>query len=308
MESLRDIRTRIKSVNSTQQVTRAMKMVAAAKLRKAQEGIFATRPYAFKLREIINQVKGRVSSSTHPLFEVREEIQHAVLVVVTGDRGLAGAFNTNVIKKAEEAISGQYAQQYEEGCLSLVCLGRKGHDHFAKEDIPMIGDYRGLFQRLTFNHALEIVDFLIDGYLEHKWDEVSVVYNEFRNTIAQNRIVEPFLPLPEEEFVTPVMEKSDVYQREQEHTFEIDYLFEPNAREILHELLPRYLNFQMWRILLESNAAEQGARMVAMDNATTNAGELLRELRLNYNRARQAAITTEIVEISSGAEALASQE
>ena len=157
-------------------------------------------------------------------------------------------------------------------------------------------------------HPEEIVDLLMDGYLEHKWDRVSVVYNEFRNTIAQNRIIEPFLPLPEEEFVTPVMEKSDAYQEEQEHGFEIDYLFEPDATSILHELLPRYQNFQMWRILLESNAAEQGARMVAMDNATTNAGELLRELRLNYNRARQAAITKEIVEISSGAEALASQE
>lgn len=308
MQSLRDIRNRIQSVKSTQQVTRAMKMVAAAKLRKAQEGIFATRPYAFKLREIINQVKGRVSESTHPLFGMREKTGRAVMVVVTGDRGLAGAFNTNVIKKAESAIAERYADYVADDRLSLMCIGKKGHEHFAKTDLPMIGDYRNVFQKLTFNHALEIVDLLVDGYLEKKWDEVTVVYNEFRNTIAQNRIVEPFLPLPEEEFVTPVMEKSDTYRAELEHAFEIDYLFEPDAKSILHELLPRYLNFQMWRILLESNAAEQGARMVAMDNATTNAGELLDDLRLTYNRARQAAITTEIVEISSGAEALASQE
>lgn len=305
MESLRDIRNRIQSVKSTQQVTRAMKMVAAAKLRRAQEAIFTSRPYAFKLREIINRVKTRVSRSAHPLFERRDEIQRVLLVVVTADRGLAGAFNTNIIKEAELTIQEEYADQFAQGRVELLCVGRKGHEYFSRRGYRLVGDYRNFFHHLTYSDALRLVKVIVDGYLGRRWDEVKVVYNEFRNTIAQNRIREPFLPLPMGEFVTPVMERDEAYQIEDEHAYEVEYIFEPDAVSILEELLPRYLNFQMWRILLESNAAEQGARMVAMDNATTNAGDLLHALRLNYNRARQASITTEILEIASGAEALA---
>lgn len=304
MASLRDIRNRIASVNNTQQVTRAMKMVSAAKLRKAQEGIFMTRPYAYKQREIINHLKGHVDPTAHPLFQPREVFDEALLVIVTADRGLAGAFNANIIKLAEKVIEERYAALRDNGKLHLVCVGRKAHEHFERRGYHLIGDYRGVFSNLQFETADEIVDLLTEGYLEDRWDSVEIVYNEFKNTISQNRIAQPFLPIPTEEFTTPVMESSEDYYVEVVEGKEIDYIFEPDALTLLNELVPRYLNFEFWRILLESNAAEQGARMVAMDNATTNAGELLKELKLTYNQARQAAITTEILEIVSGAEAL----
>lgn len=307
MASLRDIRTRIASVKNTQQVTRAMKMVAAAKLRRAQERIFATRPYSFKLREIINEIKGKVDPSLHDLFSRREEISRVLVVVVTADRGLAGAFNTNVIKEAENAISKRFSDFRDSGTLDLICLGRKGHEYFRKRDYKLVGDYRGIFNDLNLGRVVDVTDVVINGFRSGRWDSVWIVYNEFRNTISQNRIVEPFLPLPLEEFLTPVMESSEDYAGSSASSGAVDFIFEPSAEKILEQLLPQYLRFQMWRILLESNASEQGARMVAMDNATTNAGELLRGLRLSYNQARQAAITKEILEIASGAEALASQ-
>ncbi len=304
MASLRDIRTRIASVKNTQQVTRAMKMVAASKLRRAQEAIFSSRPYAYKIREMIEQLRGEVDPAESGIPPAREIIDRALIVVVTADRGLAGAFNTNVIKTAEQLITTEFATLKETGNLDLVCVGRKGHEYFGKSGYSLVGDYRGLFNNLTFDGASEIVEVLIDGYVSRKWDKVVVVYNEFRNTIAQNRIVEPFLPVPEF-FQTPVMEKSEDYRSPDSEVKDLDYIFEPGVAKMAWPLLMRYLDFQMWRILLESNASEQGARMVAMDNATTNAGELLTELHLHYNQARQAAITKEILEISSGAEALA---
>ena len=303
MASLRDIRTRIASVTSTQQVTRAMKMVAAAKLRRAQESILSSRPYAYKIREMIEQLRGRVDLDETGIPPAREEIRHALVVVVTGDRGLAGAFNTNVIKAAEQHVAEDYSGTIGNGNVEMMCIGRKGHDHFRKAGFKLVGDYRGFFNDLRFEAATDITQILIDGYVAERWDRIVIVYNEFRNTIAQNRIVEPFLPLPEF-FQTPVMESSEDYSRHDDEASGTEYIFEPSAREMAWPLLMKYLDFQMWRILLESNASEQGARMVAMENATTNAGELLKELRLQYNQARQAAITTEILEISSGAEAL----
>ncbi|CAM3201425.1 ATP synthase F1 subunit gamma [Rhodothermus bifroesti] len=305
MASLRDIRNRINSVKSTQQVTRAMKMVAAAKLRRAQERIFQTRPYAFELAEVISHLQGHIDPGLHPLFQARQERQAALLVVVTADRGLAGAFNANIIKLAEQTIAQVYETLARKGQLYLYCIGRKGYDYFRRRNYPIAGHQQGIFDRLTFNMARQIADTLASGYLEGQWDEVRIVYNEFRNTIAQNRIVEPFLPIPTERFLTPIMER-DLGQRPHLRPgYQVDYLFEPNPQAILEALVPHYLSYQIWRILLESYAAEQGARMVAMDNATTNAEELLRQLRLKYNRARQDAITKEILEITSGAEALA---
>ncbi|ARA94335.1 MAG: ATP synthase F1 subunit gamma [Bacteroidetes bacterium] len=304
MASLRDIRNRITSVRNTQQVTRAMKMVAAAKLRKAQERIFRTRPYAFKIGEIISHLKGQVDPATHPLFMPRPEATGVLLIIVTADRGLAGAFNTNIIKLAETAIQEQYAGAHERGDLYLICVGRKGHDHFRKRGYQLVGDFRGVFNDLSFDTVQAVMKLAIDGYLEDRWGEVAVVYNEFRNTIAQNRIVEPLLPIRAEQFLTPVMRQEIEHQAEVKPGQEVDYIFEPDAATILEALVPRYLNYQLWRVLLESNAAEQGARMVAMDNATSNAEELLRTLKLQYNRARQDAITTELIEIVSGANAL----
>lgn len=304
MASLRDIRNRISSVKSTQQVTRAMKMVAAAKLRRAQERIFRTRPYAYKISEIISHLRHFVDPASHPLFGERESINAALLVVVTADRGLAGAFNGNIIKVAEQTIRDRYARLHADGNLYLVCIGRKAHEHFQKRGYQLVGDYRNLMDKLDSAMAAGIVDLVVRGYQEGRWDEVNIVYNEFKNTISQNRIVEPFLPIPSEQFITPVMEKEVGHHAETKDGVAVDYIFEPRASTILDVLVPRYLNFQLFRALLESNAAEQGARMVAMDNATSNADELMRDLKLKYNRARQDAITKELIEITSGADAL----
>ncbi|GIV60830.1 MAG: hypothetical protein KatS3mg043_1919 [Rhodothermaceae bacterium] len=212
MASLRDIRNRIASVQNTQQVTRAMKMVAAAKLRRAQERIFRTRPYAYKLGEIISHLKSQIDPTSHTLFLPREETNGALVVVVTADRGLAGAFNANIIKLAEQTIEERYAELQAQGNLYLICVGRKGHDHFAKRGYQLVGNFRGVFDNLTFHTAQEVVRLILEGYLADRWDEVLVVYNEFKNTISQNRIVEPFLPLRGEQFLTPVMEQAIEHQ------------------------------------------------------------------------------------------------
>jgi F-type H+-transporting ATPase subunit gamma len=304
LASLRDIRGRIASVKNTQQITRAMKMVAAAKLRRAQERIFQTRPYAFKIREMVSHLREHVDPTSHDLF-VERSVERALLVVMTSDRGLAGAFNANIIKRAEAEIDRRLARHRAEGTLLIMAVGRKGHDYFKKRGYQLVGDYRGVFNRLSSQDAVDITDRLVDGFRAGEWDEVVVVYNEFKNTITQNRVAEPLLPIPEEAFATPVMEAEEtLLLGASARRAEVEYIFEPSAEAILDRLIPQYLLFQITRILLESNAAEQGARMVAMDNATTNAGELLEQLTLQYNRARQAAITTEIIEIASGAEAL----
>ena len=311
MASLSDIRTRIGSIQNTKQVTRAMKMVAAAKLRRAQERIFETRPYAFKLREIIDHLHTQLDPSAHRLFDRREDLVGALVIVVTADRGLAGAFNSNVIKLAEQTIEEHYAAQRKRGTLHLICIGRKAHQHFAKRGYQLEGNFQGVFDDLSFDTAQEVTQLAVDGFMDETWDEVHLVYNEFKNTISQNRISEPLLPIPEGLFLTPVMEMEvgDRTNGEGEgyganEGYGVDYIFEPSAEKILERLVPRFLNYQVWRALLESNAAEQGARMIAMDNATSNAEELLEDLQLKYNRARQDAITTEIIEITSGAEAL----
>lgn len=304
MASLRDIRSRIGSVQNTQQITRAMKMVAAAKLRRAQERIFTTRPYAFKIREMIGHLRQQLEPTDHPLFQAREEVNGALVIVVTSDRGLAGAFNTNLLKVAEATIAERYQAQRDAGTLRIVAVGRKAHEYFGKRGFTLVGDYRGVFNDLRFPVAGEIVGLAVEGYVNEEWDVVEVVYNEFKNTITQNRVAEQLLPIPAETFFTPVMEESADVNTKGGTDEEVEYIFEPSAEALLERLIPEYLQYQLWRALLESNASEQGARMVAMDNATTNAGELLKDLKLTYNRARQAAITTEIIEISSGAEAM----
>lgn len=313
MASLRDIRNRISSVKNTQQVTRAMKMVAAAKLRKAQEQIFRTRPYAFKLGETITRLLHYIEVDSPVIalgpegqrfFMERDTVERALLIIVTADRGLAGAFNANIIKLAEQTIEEHFSEHHNRGDLFLMCVGRKGHEYFKRRDFQLIGDYRGVFDKLTYEVPKQIMEEATEGFIEGKWDEVHILYNEFKNTISQNRIVEPLLPIPEERFVTPVMEKETEHEAKPKEGQLPDYIFEPDPRSILQVLIPKFLNFQVGRALLESNAAEQGARMVAMDNATTNADDLLRDLKLKYNRARQDAITKELIEITSGADAL----
>ena len=305
MASLRDIRGRIGSVKNTQQITRAMKMVAAAKLRRAQERIFTARPYAYKIREMIGHLRQQLDPTEHPLFQERDAIGGVLMIVVTSDRGLAGAFNTNLLKAAEATILERYSDLRASGRLHVAAVGRKGHDYFATRGATLEGDYRGFFTDLKFERAGELADLAVEGFQDGRWDRVELVYNEFKNTITQNRIVETLLPVPAETVFTPVMEETEGYDTSGTALDQVEYLFEPGPAALLDKLLPEFLQYQIWRGLLESNASEQGARMVAMDNATTNAGELLKTLQLTYNRARQAAITTEIIEISSGAEALA---
>ena len=306
MATLRDIRTRIGSVKNTQQVTRAMKMVAAAKLRRAQEDIFRTRPYANKIAETISHLvrHGQFDEAEHALFARREAVQAALIIVVAGDRGLAGAFNSNIFKSAEHLFDTSYRNIQQGGRLHILAVGRKSQEHFSKRQYQVAGNFHDVFRNLRFTTAQDIGSLATEGFLGGRWDEVKIVYNEFRNTISQNRIVEPLLPIPSEQFLTPIMAAAGRTSPDIGERFVANYLFEPDARNIFDRLLPQQVNYQVWRALLESNAAEQGARMVAMDNASANANELLRSLRLQYNRARQSAITTEILEIISGANAL----
>jgi len=304
MANLRDIRNRIDSVENTKQVTRAMKMVAAAKLRRAQDRIFQTRPYAYKVGELISHLKRELDPTVHPFFTAPEETEGVLMIVVTADRGLCGGFNSNIISTAERLIETEYAEAEKNGDLYLLCVGEEGHRHFQKRDYRLVGDYRGIFDDLRFNVAQQVIQDAVEGFERGIWGEVKLVYNEFKNTIVQHQIAEPLLPIPEERFETPVMEEEAERVDLPENGQAIDYLFEPDARGLLDELVPRFLYYQMWRALLESNAAEQGARMVAMDNATSNAEELIDDLTLEYNRARQSAITMEILDITTGAEAL----
>lgn len=304
MANLRDIRNRIESIENTKQVTRAMKMVAAAKLRRAQERIFQTRPYAYKIGQILTHLKGEVDPTAHSLFQAPEETDGVLVIVITADRGLCGAFNSNVINTAETLIETEYSREQRNGDLFLLCVGDKGYKHFQRGNYRLVSDYRGIFDGLNFTVAQEIVSDAVEGFERGIWGEVKLVYNEFKNTIVQNQIVEPLLPIPEERFETPVMKEEADFFEISSNGQAIDYIFEPGGRRLLDEIVPRFLYYQVWRALLESNAAEQGARMVAMDNATTNAEELIEDLTLEYNRARQNAITMELLDISSGAEAL----
>jgi F-type H+-transporting ATPase subunit gamma len=290
MATLRDIRRRIAGVKSTQKITKAMKMVAAAKMRRAQENIMQARPYARKIAGMLRDLTATVDPAAFPQLAQRE-INAVAIVVVTADRGMCGAFNSNVFKAAVAHIESNYKQLNAEGNVKLILVGKKGAEFFIKRGYSVYAKHIGVYQGLNFASAQTITREIVDGFMKGHFDKVEVVYNEFKNAAQQRLVVEQFLPVPPEE-------------KNQASHQKIDYIYEPTADLILTELVPKHLNFQMWRILLESNAAEQGARMTAMENASTNARDLIRVLELNYNKARQAAITKELLEIVSGAEAL----
>jgi F-type H+-transporting ATPase subunit gamma len=282
-----DLRRRIKSVKNTQQITKAMKMISAARLRRAQERIFAARPYSAALRQVLASVAERIEGSEdHPLLEQREE-KNVLLVVVTADRGLCGAFNTNIIRAAQNAIKEHPSWE----SVKLLPIGRKGNDFFRRRSIPIRAEAVQIFQALTLEKAREIAGILIKDFIEKEVDAVYVQYNEFKSVIAQNVRLERLLPIERFE------DKHDASAPL------IDYLYEPSPEAILAELLPKHIEFQLYRILLESAAAEQGARMTAMEAATKNASDMISSLTLTYNRIRQASITKEIIEIVSGAAA-----
>lgn len=287
MPSLKQIKRRISSIKSTQQITRAMKMVAAAKLRRAQENIIKARPYAHKLREVIREVSGHVDRSIHPLLAVRDPKEIGV-VVVTADRGFCGSFNTNIIKRAVKEIE---SLKSIDPTIQMVTVGRKGSDYFAKRGYTILQKHNQLFQDLHFGVASSVGEALINFYVQEKLDRIYLVYNEFKSAIQQNVIVEQLLPIIPEEMEVAT-------------TTRVDYLCEPDPLAVLSGVLPLYINMQMWRVFLESNAAEHGARMTAMENATKNASELIDQLTLQYNKARQAAITKELLEVVSGAEGM----
>jgi F-type H+-transporting ATPase subunit gamma len=292
MATLREVRSRISGVKKTQKITRAMKMVAAAKLRRAQSSVVGARPYAEKMKQLLQLLSGQVHEEASPLLATRE-VKKVVLVVVTADRGLCGAFNSNLIKAAVQHLENAYPGWKDQDRAKLICVGKKGSDFFGKRKFAVTGRYLGVYNHLVFGQAQSIAKDLVQGYLGGDYDRVEVIYNEFKN-IAQSRIVvDQFLPVPSAGQVewkgAPVA---------------VDYIYEPSKELILEAIVPRHLNFQIWRILLESNAAEQGARMAAMENATKNANDMIRQLQLQYNKARQASITKELLEVVGGAEAL----
>ena len=288
MANLIDIRRRIRSVKNTQQITKAMKMVAAARLRRAQDRILAARPYALEIRKVMGNLAAHAGDRLrHPLLAVRPE-NRVLLVVVTGDKGLAGSFNANVLRRATESIPGFPN-------VELLLLGSKGVAFFRRRALKVRKGYTTLFSNVTYAHAEEIAADVREAYAAGEYDAVHVVYNKFKSIIAQELTSERLLPIP-----TGAESTADTALTPQGR----EYVFEPSAEEILEELLPRYLTFQVYRILLESQAAEHAARMTASDSATKNAGEIIERLTLRYNRARQAAITTELIEVVSGANAL----
>jgi F-type H+-transporting ATPase subunit gamma len=287
MANLRAIRKRISSVKSTQQITRAMKMVSAAKLRRAQDGINAARPYARKMREVVTAVAGRAGSDAHPLLSAREAKKLALLVV-TSDRGLCGSFNSGLTRAVYRFLN-EHRGEYEE--ITLFVVGRKGRDFFRRREIPIRREYIGVLGSVSRHHAETIANDLVGGFLAGEFDEVQIAFNEFRSAISQLVRFEKMFPI--------ALESSGKAGGD-----DVDYLYEPSREEILATLLPKYVETMIFRVLLESVAGEHGARMTAMDSATNNSVDMIARLTLQMNRARQATITTELTEIVSGAEAL----
>jgi len=280
--SLKDIRDRIKSVKSIQKVTSAMKMVAAAKVRRAQEKMEQARPYTFALEEVIHHLLPDIDRDMLDLLEVRD-IKRKAYVVVSADRGLAGAFNTNIIKIAEQEID-----QFGKENVDLFCIGKKSRDYFKRRDYNIIESHIDFWNELDYDNAMMIGRSIIDHFISVKVDEIHVIYNYFLNLAHQEIKSEVLLPL--------VYDKQDKEIK--------DRLYEPSKEKLVSSLVPRHLNIQVWKYLVESYASEQAARMMAMENATTNAKDMIKSLTLEFNKARQAAITTEMLEIVSGAEAL----
>ncbi|HTE29251.1 MAG TPA: ATP synthase F1 subunit gamma [Chryseolinea sp.] len=295
MPNLKEVKNRIASVVSTQQITKAMKMVAAAKLRRSQERVTQMRPYAVKLDAIIqNLSEGQTTGDVDNWFSKVREEKRILIVAISSDRGLCGSFNSNIFKGVMRLVLERYEDQYKKGNIVILPIGKKATEYFRKRNFQIIDSYSDIIGSLNFDKAAEVGDAVMKAFKEGKFDKVELVYNEFKNVATQVLRTEQLLPV-----VLPTA-------RTTAKTNPVDYIFQPSYEEIISEVLPTGLKIQLYKALLDSNAAENGARMTAMDKATENAGELLKELRLSYNRSRQAAITKEILEIVGGAEALKS--
>ncbi len=299
---LKEVRERITSVNSTQQITKAMKMVSAAKLKKASDAILQMRPYALKLQEMLANVissLGDTESLPNLEYAAQREINKVLIVLVTSDRGLAGAFNTNLVKKANQLLQTSYKAQAEAGNVTIMTIGKKGYDAFKRENYPIDSQFEHLFSHLDFEHSTEVTQYILEKFVAKEFDAVDVVFGEFKNAATQIIQSERYLPIN----INKVGEATEILEQTGSK-YEADYIFEPNKDQLLSVLVPKILNTQFFRYLLDNNASEHGARMMAMEQATENANELLKELKLSYNRARQAAITKEISEIVGGVAAL----
>jgi len=295
MPSLKEVRNRITSVKSTQQITKAMKMVAAAKLRRAQNAIQDMRPYAEKLDGILRNLSVALKDEDYNNVYAEERAPERVLVVVvSSDKGLCGAFNTNVFRTATRLIDEKYAKAKASGKVEILAVGKKAAEYFQRRDYKVISDFMGIQQgkEIPFTRVREAAEFAMEGFVSGRFDRVDIVYNEFKNAATQILRTKQFLPVEAPEV-------------DENATNDISYLFEPDMLEIVEDLIPKSLKINFYKAVLDSNASEHGARMTAMDKATDNAGELLKDLKLSYNRARQANITKEILEIVGGAEALA---
>jgi F-type H+-transporting ATPase subunit gamma len=291
MANLKEVRIRIKSVSSTQQITKAMKMVSAAKLKRATNAIIQLRPYANKLKEILANLSASLEDGVS-VFTQEREVKNVLVVVVTSNRGLAGAFNTNVIKTANLLISEKYSTFHKNGNLHIIAIGKKSHDYYEKRKYNVIGNNNEVFSALNFENVSLITDTIMQGFVDGTYDKVEVVYNQYKNAAMQILTVEQLLPVPK------------VENKDQVSANQVDYILEPSQEEIVEQLIPKNIKIQLYKAVLDSHASEHGARMTAMDKATDNAGDLLKKLKLAYNQARQAAITTELSEIVSGAAAL----
>jgi F-type H+-transporting ATPase subunit gamma len=287
---LKEVRNRIKSVQSTQQITKAMKMVSAAKLRRAQDAIIQMRPYAKKLQELLSNIVSNSEGGGSMALAAERPVEKVLLIVLTSDRGLAGAFNANLIKLAKATIAEKYSSQYKKGNVTIWNMGKKGYEHFTKNNYKTDAAHKDIFLHLTFENVQKASQAAMKAFEEKQFDVVELVYSQFKNAATQRFEVERFLPIPK--------------ATKKEGDKKADFIYDPSREELITELMPKILNTQLYKAVLDSNASEHGARMTAMDKASENANEMLRGLKISYNRARQAAITTELTEIVSGAAAL----
>lgn len=287
---LKEVRLRIKSVTSTQQITKAMKMVSAAKLRRAQDAILQMRPYTQKMQEMLTNIVSSLSGDMDMPLADERSAERILIIPITSDRGTCGAYNSNIIKAAKVTIDTKYAAQLAKGNVTILPIGKKGYEYFQRHGYKLVDNYWNLFADLSFENVRRAAIYAQEAFLNKEYDRVELVYSQFKNAATQLFVSEPYLPIPRVEAA--------------ESKKQTDFIFEPSKEVLIQELMPKILNTQVYKAILDANASEHGARMTAMDKATENANEILRSLKISYNRARQAAITTELTEIVSGAAAL----
>ena len=294
MAGLKEVRIRIASVKSTQQITNAMKMVAASKLRKSQSAILKLRPYAAKLQEILQNLSSSIDDSSESGFSKQRDPKKILLVVISSNRGLCGGFNSNIIKATLGLLSDNYAEQYNAGNVSLMCIGKKVSEFFTKRNYKVIASHDELLEKISFEKVVPVAELLMKLFVDKEYDVIQIIYNQFKNAAVQRLMIEQYLP------IRPVAPAANMTKT----AVQPDYIFEPDQETIIRELIPKSLRIHLYQALIDSFASEQGARMTAMQQATDNAQELIKQLQISYNKARQDAITNQLLEIVAGAEAL----